>query len=203
MKKIISAALLLCTLLLLVSCGEVKFEYTDGGLVKKGSNEIYNPLPVGFEPCGTGDKYGKFGEFTLYRVVGLDGAEMSEDWITEEYSGSATTVFFKGTVPSFREIAFDVCYVCEEDTGVVSIATIDDGKLIEEIVSSLDGEEKALWPRTDIISSYTLKLYSEEFPAVFYSLVYCVCDSGNYIYDRAENNCVGVGALLTSYVSAE
>lgn len=56
MKKIISAALLLCTLLLLVSCGEVKFEYNDGGLVKKGSNEIYNPLPVGFEPCGTGDK---------------------------------------------------------------------------------------------------------------------------------------------------
>ena len=201
MKKIISAILVFASLFVLSSCGKVSFEYRDGGLVNKKSDEIYNALPVGFEPCGVGDEYGKFGEFSLYRVVGINGEEISDDWITEEYSGSATTVFFNGEIPSFRDINYDVCYICEEDANVISVAQTENREIIDGILSSLDKDEKALWPRTDLLASYTLKLYSTEYPAVFYSLVYCICESGNYIYDRASGSCVEVGGLLAGLVS--
>lgn len=200
MKKIVAVLTLLSVLLMLTSCGIVKYEYTDGGLIKKGSQDVFHALPIGFEPCGIGEKCGEFGEFSLYRVLGLNGEEISDEWITEEYSGSATTVFYKGNIPAFREIEFDVCYICEEDTGIVSVATIQDENEINKVISSLDNNEKALWPRNDISETYTLKFYSQDFPAVFYSLTYCVCESGNYIYDRAEQNCVNVGDLLSDYI---
>lgn len=203
MKRIVSLTLILSFALFLVSCGTVKFEYTDGGLVEVGTGDTYNALPVGFEPCGIGEEYGKFGDFTLYRVVGLNGEEISENWITEEYSGSATTVFYKGDVPSVADIDFNVLYICEEDTGVVSVATIDDTEIISDVLSSLKTCDQALWPRTDIKGTFTLKLYSENLPAVFYSMIYCVCESGNYLYDRADNICVEVGSLLSSYVTAD
>lgn len=187
----------------LASCNTIEFEYADGGLVKKGTNELYNALPIGFEPCGIGDGYGKFGEFTLYRVVGLNGEEISDDWITEEYSGSATTVFYKGEVPTAESIDFDVFYICEEDTNVVSVAAIDDKEVISEMFSSFETCNQALWPRTDISETYTVKFYSEDLPAVFYSMVYCVCESGNYLYDRANNICVNIGSLISTYVTSE
>lgn len=199
MKKIISALLAVSMLMILTSCA-AKYEYVDGGLVKKGSDIKYTALPVGFEPCGVGKKCGRFGEFSLYRVTGINGEEISDEWMTEEYSGSATTVFTSADVPAFREMSFDVCYVCEEDTGVISVSSITDREEIEAVISALDSPDKALWPRSDLISSYTLKFYSEDHPAVFYSLVYCVCESGNYIYDRAEKNCVAADETVSSYI---
>ena len=201
MKKIVSAILVLTSLFLLASCGMVNFEAVGGGLKHKKSGELYYALPVGFEPCGVGKEYGRFGEFTLYRVVGINGEDIPDDWITEEYSGNATTVFHKGDVPSFRDINYDVCYICEEDANVISVAQTEEKEVIDAILVSLDKEEKALWPRTDLLASYTLKLYSTEYPAVFYSLVYCICDSGNYIYDRASGNCVDAGNILAGLVS--
>lgn len=205
MKKVLSVFLLICTVLL-VSCGSVKFEYTDGKLVNTKNGDTYNALPTGFEPCGVGDVYGEYGAFALYRVQTLDSEEMSPDmWLTEEYAGNATVVYLSASEPilSFRDMSFDRCYVCVEDENVMSIATIEGKENTETVISALDSGNTALWPRLDLISSYSLKFHSDDFPAVFYSLVYCVCDSGNYLYDRASNTCVEVGDLLSEWVETE
>ena len=205
MKKVLSVILLICTLFL-VSCGSAKFEYTDGKLVNTKSGDTYNALPAGFEPCGVGEVYGEYGAFALYKVQTPEGKEMAPDmWLTEEYAGGATVVYLSTSesVPSFRDMSFDRCYVCVEDENVMSIATIEGKENTDMIISTLDSENTALWPRLDLISSYSLKFHSEDCPAVFYSLVYCVCNSGNYLYDRASNTCVEVGDLLTEWVEAE
>ncbi len=206
MKKYICifAALFLC-LACLTSCA-VKFEYVDGQLVNGKTKEKYNALPIGFEPCGVGEEYGKFGEFTLYALTDLDGNELPpETWLTEEYSGSATTVFLNEDIslPSFREMTFDVCYVCEEDVSVISIAAIESPEEIGEIISALDSKSEILWTGKDVTASYTLKFCSAEYPAVFYSLGYYTTENGNYIYDRATDTYAEVGDMLSEYVISE
>ncbi|MBE6562174.1 MAG: hypothetical protein E7660_00390 [Ruminococcaceae bacterium] len=206
MKRFICAlaALLLC-ITCLASCA-VKFEYVDGRLVNGRTKEEYNALPMGFEPCGVGEAYGEFGAFTLYRLTDLDGNEMDpEIWLTEEYSGSATTVFLNESspVPSFRDMTFDVCYLCEEDVSVISIATIESSDEIKEIISALDGEKELFRPEKDVTASYTLKFYSAEYPAVFYSVDYYVTKSGNYLHDKASDTCVEIGDMLSEYVVVE
>lgn len=206
MKKLLSALVLITVCLMCLTSCTVKFEYADGQLVNKKTNERYNALPIGFEPCGVGDPYGEFGEFKLYCLMDLDGNQLPpETWVTEEYSGSATTVFLNESlpVPAFRDISFDICYICEEDQSVISVAAIESSDEISALISSLDNESDILWPRNDIISSYTLKFYSLEYPAVFYSVNYCITESGNLIYDRATDTCVNIGDMLSEYVSAD
>lgn len=205
MKRIFALFLVICALFL-TSCGVVKFEYTDGMLVNSKNGNTYNALPTGFEPCGVGDVYGRFGAFSLYRVQTPDGEELpTETWLTEEYAGNATVVYLssKEPVPSFRAMSFDKCYICIEDENVMSIGEIEDKEVLNTIISALDSENTALWPRVDLISTYSLKFHSNDLPAVFYSLVYCECDSGNYLYDRASNTCVEVGDLMSEWIESE
>ena len=206
MKRTIctAVAVILC-LLCLTSCA-VKFEYVDGQLVNRKTKEKYNALPMGFEPCGVGEAYGEFGAFTLYRLTDLDGNELApEMWLTEEYSGSATTVFLNESIPlpSFKDMEFDVCYLCEEDVSVISFATIDNSDEIKKIISALDGEKELLWTEKDVTGSYTLKFYSAEYPAVFYSVNYYVTENGNYLQDKGSDVCVEIGDMLSEYVAAE
>lgn len=202
MQKAAALLTLICCLFM-TSCGTVKFEYKDGMLVNTKDKSTYNALPTGFEPCGVGKAVGEYGAFTLYTVLTPSGDEMPTDvWLTEQYSGNATTVYLssKENVPSFRKIQFDKCYVCIEDENVMAVAEIDGKENIDAIISSLDTSSRALWPRTDIVTSYSLKLHSESLAPIFYSLVYCVCESGNYLYDRASGVCVDVGGLLEDAV---
>ncbi len=206
MKRFICtvSALVLC-LMCLVSCA-VRFEYVDGQLVNGKTKEKYNALPMGFEPCGVGEAYGEFGAFTLYRLTDLDGNELEpETWLTEEYSGSATTVFLNESIPlpSFKDMSFDACYLCEEDVSVISFATVTDSDEINGMISALDTEEGVFWTGKDVTASYTLKFYSTEYPAVFYSVDYYITESGNFLHNKANNVYVEIGDMLSEYVTAE
>lgn len=206
MKKFLCFLAVITACLICFTACSVKFEYEQNQLVNKKTNERYNALPIGFEPCGIGEEYGKFGEFVLYKMTDLDGNEAEPElWVTEGYAGGATTVFLneKIALPVFSEMSFDVFYLCEEDQSVISLATVESEEEITELVSALDGESEVLWPRNDIISSYTIKLYSTEYPTVFYSLNYCITESGNFLYDRASGTCVDIGDMLNEYVTAE
>ena len=59
--------------------------------------------------------------------------------------------------------------------------------------------EDEMWPRTDINESYLLRFYSSDWPAIYYSVTYADCASGNYIYDKIGGKCVKIGDELEKY----
>ena len=208
MKRIICFALVIVMLFAFASCsnGGIEFSYQGGKLINKETKEQYTPSPLGYEPYGVGERIGTFSKnFGIYEIVGEDGVAFStEDWLTEEYSGNATAFFYgkNADFAPFEEMDIDICYICQEDVSVVSLASIDDGDTLSTLKEIALGEGSALLPLTDIKENYTLKFYSEEHPQYFYSVNYAVCESGNYIYDMEDTMATDVGTLLDSYIGS-
>lgn len=212
MKKFISyISLILClaAVFSLASCSDddgVSFIYAAGKIINQTTKARMTPMPVGYEPCGVGQKYGMFRGFPLYTVTGINNEEFApEDWLTEEYAGRATSFFYgeNANFAPFEEMNPTVCYVCEEDVNVISLAEINDAQMLSQLEEILAAEGDVLLPLTDIKSSYSLKFYSPEHPQYYYSVTYSVCESGNYLYDDEDKLCTNVGELLTPYIPAE
>ena len=197
----------------LFSCKKiVDMEYTDEGDLKGENGVLYKYAPLGYEPTVQGKEYGLINgvmEEKLYTVGDLS----PKDWLTTEYSGSATLLFYNSsiTLPTLSEMKCDTVYICEQDVNTYSVATVGgedskdadgDREVIETLVEAVcDTEaENEIWPRGDATETFRLKMYSEDWPAIYYSLTYAVCSGGNYVYDRVTKRCVNVGDLLTPYL---
>ena len=213
MKRIISLALAIAFVLSLCSCKKtVNMEYTESGDLEGENGVLYKYAPLGYEPTVQGEEYGLIKgvmEEKLYKI----GDEDPESWLTTEYSGSATLVFYneKIDLPTLSEMKCDTVFICEQDVNTYSVATVggEDSKDVDgdrEVIKALveavcDTEsENEIWPRADAKETFRLKMYSEKYPAIYYSLTYAVCSGGNYVYDRVTKRCVSVGDLLTPYL---
>ena len=213
-----AASVLICAVLcfLLVSCGENKtvlMDYNEEGLLVS-DKASYKYAPVGYEPTNQGEEYGAIEsglKEKLYRIGDLD----PEEWLTTEYTGASTTVYYSEDIelPTLRELSPKLLYICEQgdNANIYSVYTLGDsanGKVdserekIDKIVSMLYDEsvESELWPRGEQSESYSLKLYSEDWPAIYYNLVYVREGENNYVYDRVEKRCINIGTLLEGYI---
>ncbi|MBR6917407.1 MAG: hypothetical protein IKN38_04415 [Clostridia bacterium] len=210
MKKLLSAALtavLLVSLLPLVSCSPSYegFTYKDGAIVSDDGEKIFHPTPIGFQPCGIGEKCAVFDEaIDLFSVLDLEGNPLDTgDWMTEEYAGSASVVYYRDgiVIPPVDEIDFNVCYVCNEGNTVISVATITDPEIIDTIIdTAVSGRSDALFIENEI-AEYTIKFHSDAFPGLFYSVTYAVCKDGHYIVDAGNDTAAEIGDILEKYVS--
>lgn len=211
MKKALSLllAIWLCVLFL-VSCSRtVKLNFSDDGTLQ-GGGVTYKFAPVGYEPTYQGEEYGLITgtlEEKLYKIGSCD----PKKWLTTEYSGAATLVYYDSdiTLPTLAELEPSKCYICEQDKTSFSVYTLGedeesrlhDSEVISTLVKMLEkGDEDELWPRSDIIQTYNLKFYSPKWEAIYYNVVYAVCGGGNFLYDRVTGNCVNAGNILSEYL---
>ena len=212
MKRVISLILLFSLLYSLCACtpaaGNEILTFDDNGILTDTHGNRYRSAPVGYEPQNQGALYGKIDDAigaSLYQVGTLE----SNQWLTGAYSG-ATTLFFYNediTLPTLWEMEPELCYLCAQETNVITVATIDEGAVIDAVITRLQqaiasGESDSMWPRADVNETYQLKFCAEQWPAFYYNLVYASCGGGNYVYDRQSRICVEIGDLLLSYHTA-
>ncbi len=211
MKK--TVAILMAAIVLaagLCSCSHtVRLKFNDNGEIVGKGGLSYNYAPIGYEPTYQGEKWAYLEDeigHDLYTI----GDEDPEKWLTEEYTGATTMIFYSSDIdlPALAEMKPVTAYLCEQDENVYSISTIGDGgdgetgrQAIDKAVELLETGEKCMWPRTNSTATYQLKMYSPDWPAFYYNLVYTVCPDGNYLYDRVTEKCVEIGDILTAYHS--
>ncbi len=211
--------LLLSLALLLCACAkEAKYTFQEDGTLSDARGNTYYSAPVGYEPTNQGTEYGKIDDAigeTLYQVGTLD----PEEYLTGAYSGG-TTLFFYNTdisLPTLWEMEPTLCYLCEQETNIITICTIGDGSqsgdadadkevlqtLIQQMRGAIEsGESTSIWPRADVNETYQLKFYSDAWPAFYYNLTLAVCGGGTYLYDRQSKICIDVGDILIPYYEA-
>ncbi|MBR6676098.1 MAG: hypothetical protein IKL24_02070 [Clostridia bacterium] len=223
MKKLICAVLsLILTVSLLASCSKKEkllgLEYGEEGLLVCENGDTYKYAPLtAYEPTNQGTEYGVITvrsesgatrEEKVYRI----GEEDPGKWLTTEYTGGTTIVYYSQdiTLPTLADFEPQLCYICEEEEAVFSIYTIGDPAnkaidaeraILNDVLSIVldESTEPELWPRINMDESYGLKLYSEKWPAVYYCLEYVREGGVGYIYDPVSNKCVNVGTVLERY----
>ncbi len=214
-----ACTLLLALALLLCACAkEAKYTFQEDGTLSDGLGNIYRSAPVGYEPTNQGAKYGKIDDAigeTLYQVGTLDPKE----YLTGPYSGGTTLFFYNADIslPSLWEMEASLCYLCQQETNIITICTIGDGsqsgdaaadkELLQALIQQMqiaikNGESASIWPRADVNATYQLKFYSEAWPAFYYNLTLAVCGSGTYLYDRQSKICIDIGDVLVPYYEA-
>lgn len=212
MKKLRGALALITAVVLaaslLCSCTHLKkFNYDeDGILTGSGAGNGYRYAPLGYEPVSVGSEYALIDN-EMQEVLYLIGDEDPTQWLTTEYVGSATMVYYSTDIelPDLRKMAPEKVLFCDRGDTPNCFYTIGeaDGEkaLVEKLVELLsDGEaNEGIWPRSDINESYSLKFYSPDWTAIYYNVTYADCAGGNFIYDRVTGRCVNVGDILEKY----
>ena len=197
-----------CLCASLASCSHLKkLTYDSSGILTGSSvGTGYKYAPLGYEPTSVGDEYALIDnemQEILYRIGDLDPAE----WLTTEYAGGATMVYCSADteLPDLEELKSETAYFCIKGDTPDLLAEIGkgdgEGELIEKLCGMLcdPDTEDEMWPRTDINESYLLRFYSSDWPAIYYSVTYADCASGNYIYDKIGGKCVKIGDELEKY----
>ncbi|MBE6599390.1 MAG: hypothetical protein E7638_08120 [Ruminococcaceae bacterium] len=202
-KILLTAAVMLLSLSASAcSAPLMKLTYTDDRFISKKEGLTYNYTSLSYEPVSVGDAYASCAEprLTLYEIPGLD----PEKWLTEEYSGAATTVLYSDsiTLPTLGELDPGKMFVCLTGDRVFSIATVEDEATIDSIIAAFETGEETDWPLLTPTLTYSLKFLSEKnLPHIYFSLVYGEFPEGSFLYDRAADRCVEVGSLISDIVA--
>ena len=211
MKKLISAVIAAAIMLstaLFISCGKEggsdNYTFKDGKLVSSDGNKAYFAAPMGFQPYNVGEKCGTRGDmFDLFAIIDPDGNAVSADeWMTEEYAGNASSVYYRDNIylPSFNEIDYSVCYLCEEDENVVSFATIEDGDLIGALIEKAADGTPDLKRLDDAKERYTVKFHSDDFPAILFSVDLLIYDDAEYLYVISTKQYAEITGMLDEFI---
>ena len=203
MKSIIC---LLSAAALLTSCSGtlVNLKYEDGQMINKRLGLAYTPAPITYEPVALGEAYAYYekAKMTLYQIEGVD----AEDWLSQAYAGSATTIFYSDdyTLPTLSEIDPDKIYVCSNEEITYSIATVEDKEIINTLIDLFQNGEFAEWPLVDAINTFELKFHSDNnYPFLYYNLTYGEFPEGKFLYDRNTKHSVMIGNLLDEYIKTK
>lgn len=213
MKRVLVSICAFFLCVALVSCAEKSIELNSlgDGTYEGDNGVVYRYAPVGYEPTEQGKECGLLCgtlEETLYAV----GELSTDEWMTTEYNGAATTVYYSADIelPTLSTLEPTLCYICEEDENIYSVYTLgspenkkvdEEREVIEKIIDMLCDEtvENEIWPRAQTKEVYDLKLYSEDWPAIYYNIEYSREGTSNYVYDRVSKRCVNVGDILEGY----
>lgn len=203
MKKIITGVSLGLALIILSSCSGslVNLKYENGQMINKRLRLAYTPAPTNYEPVSVGEAYAYYekSDMTLYEIKGLD----PKDWLTQAYAGSATTIFYSddSTLPTLAELEPNKIYVTEGDSVTISIVTVDDIDVINNVIDIFENGEYAEWPLINAYTTYELKFYSEEkYPHIYYNLTYGEFEEGIFLYDRNTKHSVIIGDALADFI---
>lgn len=203
MKKIIALLLTAASLLSFSACSAslVNFKYEDGKLINKGQKLEYYAAPTNYEPVSVGEQFGyyKKTDLILYEIAGLDPKE----WLTQEYAGSATTIFYSTdiTLPTLSELEPTKVYICTGDTITYALATVENEAVVSKLVDLFENGEYEEWPLINSIETYELKFYSEDkYPHIYYNLTYGEFEEGKFIYDRTTKRSVRIDEVLAEYI---
>lgn len=203
MKKIVTGVSLGLALIILSSCSGtlVNLKYENGQMINKRLKLAYTPAPTNYEPVSVGEAYAYYekSDMTLYEIKGLD----PKDWLTQAYAGSATTIFYSddSTLPTLAELEPNKIYVTEGDSVTISIVTVDDIDVINNVIDIFENGEYAEWPLINAYTTYELKFYSEEkYPHIYYNLTYGEFEEGIFLYDRNTKHSVIIGDALADFI---
>ncbi len=203
MKKIIAIALASLSVLALTSCSAslVNFKYENGKLINKGQRLEYYAAPTNYEPVAVGAEFGYYAktDLVLYEISGLDPKE----WLTQEYAGSATTIFYSTDIelPTLETLEATKVYICGGDNVTYALATVEDMDVIDNLIDLFENGEYEEWPLVNSIETYELKFYSEEkYPHIYYNLTYGEFEEGKFIYDRTTKRSVRIDDALIDYI---
>ncbi len=190
---------------LLSSCSGtlVNLKYENGQMINKRQKLAYTPAPTNYEPVSVGEEYAYYekSDMVLYEITGLDPKE----WLTQAYAGSATTIFYADsvTLPTLGELDPTKIYVTEGESVTVSIVTVDDKAVIDNVVDLFQNGEYAEWPLVGAYKTYELKFYAEEtYPHIYYNLTYGEFDEGIFLYDRNTKHSVKIDDALAGFVQS-
>lgn len=203
MKKIVTGVSLGLAIIILSSCSGtlVNLKYENGQMINKRLKLAYTPAPTNYEPVSVGEAYAYYekSDMTLYEIKGLD----PKDWLTQAYAGSATTIFYSddSTLPTLAELEPNKIYVTEGDSVTISIVTVDDIDVINNVIDIFENGEYAEWPLINAYTTYELKFYSEEkYPHIYYNLTYGEFEEGIFLYDRNTKHSVIIGDALADFI---
>lgn len=189
--------------LMLASCGGedlVTLKYENGLFVNKSRDLSYIPASIHYEPTAMGDAfaYYKNGDITLYAIGDHDPAL----WLTENYAGGATTVFYDDsiTLPTLTTLNAEKIIVCLSAEVNVAIMDITDADLIRAVTELFETGEECEWPLVDGTLRYDLKFASSAWPQIYMNLIYGEFPEGKFLYERASGRCVEVGDLLDPWL---
>ena len=194
---------------MLISCGAdgeesyPEFTYADGKITSE-DGASYIPAPMGFQPANVGKKCGvRDTYFDLFTVVCDDGTVLSSDeWMTEEYAGNATSVYYRDTItlPPYDEIDYDLCTFCDEGDRPVALAEIDDRNFIASLIDAVSHGSQSNGRLDDAVASYTVKFSSSDFPGIVYSIDYLIYDDAAYLYSIGEKKYAEATGIFAPYV---
>ncbi len=202
MKKLCVLLSLLLLLPVFMSCDStVIVSYENGHLVDRRHKLAYNPAPLNYEPVSVGEEfaYYKKANIKLYEIIGLD----PEKWLTEEYAGSATTIFYADgeILPTLREMKPAGVHICVSANRTMSLATVRDAEVIEKLIDLYENGESVEYPLAGSKLTCELKFESPLFPCIYYNIIYGIFPEGNFLYDRQTKRAVEIGDLLEEWVS--
>ena len=192
--------LLIASTLLLSSCSDVlKFKYEGGVLLDTKNNIKYTKASVSYEPVSISSEYATFNGTSLYKMPNSDPSQ----WLSERYNGLGAVYYAEGVkLPTLEQFNPTKAIICTISEKTIGIASIDDIDVIDELCDIMINGEDAVY--RDILDNYSLKLVSEDYPFLYYNVVYTLSeDGGVYIYDRGTKRTVEIGDLLDPYFKVD
>lgn len=212
MKKVLCLLLILLTTISFASC-TMTLKEENGKLIDTQNNITYIAAPICFEPSRTEyEVYAKTSKSKteLYPISG----QSTSDWISELYEGIGGLWYSdKLTLPTLETFGTDKIYICVESTITTALGQITDEADINALIDAYKSGEKCAVPSSG--KSYKLKFESDEYPGIYYNLLYILNMTtieptdeeasviyyyGHYIYDRSTQTCVDVGEVLEKYI---
>lgn len=163
----------------------------------KENNIEYAMAPIAFQPYSVGNDYAHCGSIIISEIPKLDPLK----YLVIDLEGDYTVLYDnRYEMPSLSEFEPETIKICSESETIVQIGLIDDAQLVKRAAAELEG---GLYggPALDNAVIYHMKFTSSLYDRLYYDVVYVESDTGNYLYDRAEQRYAEVGRMFKGYIA--
>jgi len=203
-KRIFSFVIAALLLLSLCSCSlrlnNLNYDKTANTFTDKSTGITYTDIPFCYEPVMLGEEYAKWNtgeeKVIFYEIPGADPTV----WLAEE----GMTVFLNTAhdLPDLSGFKPTGVIIVVEEMIQVSLAVIEKAEDVEALVEAWENGEAVELPGAEPTLSYSAKFTSEEYPWLYYKLVYVeYADGARYLYDRESGRCVDAGEVISAYLA--